>query len=210
MKTCVLFDLDGTVLDTLQDLTDSVNCSLAHFGYPARTQQEIRSFLGFGARQLIASALPEGADCDPVFDFYTAWYKDHSQIKTRPYPGIPEALEVLRSRYTIGVVSNKPDPATKALIREYFGDLYALGQREDIPKKPAPDMLYRAMQELGAERCVYVGDSEVDIFTAQNAGVPCISVTWGFRDPAFLTASGAQTLCDHAEQLPTILETLLK
>ena len=210
MKTCVLFDLDGTLLDTLQDLTDSVNHSLAQFGYPARTSREIRSFLGNGARDLIRCSVPEGADYEPVFDVYTDWYRTHSQIKTAPYPGILEALDILGKQYAVGVVSNKPDPATKVLVKEYFGDLYALGQRDDIPKKPAADMLHYAMKELGADRCIYVGDSDVDVITAKNADCPCVSVTWGFRDVDELLAAGATCLCDAASTLPAIIDNLAK
>ena len=208
MKTCVLFDLDGTLLDTLLDLTDCVNHALEVFGYPPRTSAEIRSFLGNGARELIRCAVPQEYAYEPVFDFYTDWYRDHSQIKTAPYPGILEALHALRGQYGIGVVSNKPDPATKALVKEYFGDLYALGQRDDIPKKPAADMLQHAMKALGADRCIYVGDSDVDVITAKNAGCPCVSVTWGFRDVEELLAAGAANLCDDAADLPAIIDQI--
>lgn len=208
MKTCVLFDLDGTLLDTLQDLTDCVNHALAQFSYPPRTPAEIRSFLGVGAKQLIIRSLPEGVAYEPVLECYTAWYKDHCEEKTVPYPGIPEALEAIAAKYPVGIVSNKPDHAVKQMAKVYFGDIYALGERPEVPHKPEPDMLLRAMADLGADRCVYVGDSDVDVLTAKNAGCPCISVTWGFRDVDELLAAGADHLCNAAAELLPILSEL--
>lgn len=210
MKTAVLFDLDGTLLDTLEDLTDSVNYSLAQFGYPPRTPQEIRSFLGNGARQLIALSVPEGADAEAVFHFYKDWYPAHSRIKTKPYAGIPEALQKLAENYPVAVVSNKPDVSTKLLCAEYFPGVYARGESPACPRKPAPDMLLQTVQHLGAENCIYVGDSEVDLITAQNAGCPCVSVTWGFRDEDVLLAHGANYLCHTPADLPEIIQKIAK
>ncbi len=213
MKTGILFDLDGTLLNSLEDLTDSVNHTLRLYGCPERTLAEILSFVGYGAANLIRAALP-GKESDPplseVLAAYQSYYATHSQIKTRPYDGILEALESLKKEYPIAVVSNKPDIATKPLCKEYFGeDIYALGQKDTCPKKPAPDMLYQAMQDIGVENCIYVGDSEVDVQTAKNAGVPCLSVLWGFRDKACLAAHGATHFCDDPKKLYTAVKELL-
>ena len=185
MKTAILFDLDGTLLDTLQDLIDSTNATLAHFGYPLRTAEEVRQFVGNGAKRLFELALPEGSTPQTVAEAL-AWFKEyypaHSQIKTKPYDGILEALEEIRKEFPVAVVSNKPDVAAKPLCKTYFGDIYAQGESSACPRKPAPDMVFAAMKALGAESCIYVGDSEVDVLTAKNAGVPCLTVLWGFRD----------------------------
>ena len=200
MKTGVLFDLDGTLLDTLQDLTDAVNHTLRLYGCPERTAREVRSFVGNGVEVLMRLALP-GKDTDPaigpVLEDYRRYYAAHAKDKTCPYTGIPDALAEIRKEFPVAVVSNKPDAATKALCREFFGDgIFALGQMEDCPRKPAPDMLYRAMEVIGAEKCIYVGDSEVDVLTAKNAAVPCLSVLWGFRDKDYLAEQGATHFCD--------------
>ena len=207
MKTGILFDLDGTLLDTLADLTDSVNYVLAQYGFPARTQEEVRTFVGNGARRLIALSVPEGQDAlvDAVLKTYQAYYATHSKIKTAPYNGILEALALLKGKCPIAIVSNKPDGAVKTLCKEFFGDIYAFGEVEGCPRKPAPDMLYKAMQTIGVDRCVYVGDSEVDVLTAKNAGMPCLSVTWGFRDEELLIASGAKYICTEPAQLANTL-----
>ncbi len=211
MKTGILFDLDGTLLDTLQDLTDSVNYALDVYGCPPRTSVEIRSYLGNGAKQLIALALPEGhsLDVDTVLATYRAHYDAHCQDKTRPYDGILESLAILSKKYPLAVVSNKPDSAVKPLCREYFGDIFSLGETTDCPRKPAPDMLHKAMAAIGAEHCIYVGDSEVDVLTGRNAGFPCIAVSWGFRDRPELEKAGAEYICDDAAALPAIIEKIL-
>lgn len=209
MTTAVLFDLDGTLLDTLEDLTDSVNYSLAQFGYPPRTLREIRSFLGYGAENLIRMSMPEGEDHKEVFAFYQGWYPSHSRIKTAPYPGILEAVAEIAKKHPVAVVSNKPDISVKLLCEALFPGVYALGQTDGCPHKPAPDMVYKAMKELGADTCVYVGDTEVDIETAQNAKVPCVTVTWGFRDPEDLQAAGAKHFCHRAADLPALIEAIL-
>lgn len=211
MKTGVLFDLDGTLLDTLQDLTDSVNYALSQFGCPPRTDGEVRSFLGNGAKQLIALSLPaeNAPDVDTVLAVYKKHYNAHCQDKTAPYAGIPEALEKLKEKYAVAVVSNKPDPAVKPLCARYFPGAYALGEAPDCPRKPAPDMLYKAMADIGVEKIVYIGDSEVDVLTANNAGAPCIAVSWGFRDREDLVASGAKYICDDPAMLPEMIEKIL-
>ena len=213
MKTGILFDLDGTLLSTLEDLTDAVNYTLRHYNCPERTQEEICSFLGYGAKYLIASSLPEGEDfdVDAVLAFYQKYYATHSQIKTRPYDGILEALAELRKEFPVAIVSNKPDIATKPLCKEYFGgDIYALGESASCPRKPAPDMVYQGMKAIGVEKCIYVGDSEVDVQTARNAGVPCLSVLWGFRDQEYLQKEGATHFCDDPNKLATCLKEMIE
>lgn len=210
--TAILFDLDGTLLNTLEDLTDATNAALRHFGCPERTMEEVRSFVGNGAERLIRLALP-GKENDPDVLEMLSWYKDfyaaHSQIKTRPYDGILEALQAVKEAFPVAVVSNKPDNATKLLCRQYFGDVFALGESSLCPRKPAPDMVHQAMAAIGAENCIYVGDSEVDVLTAKNAGVPCLSVLWGFRDKKTLLEAGAEHFCENpADLLKTLKEMI--
>ena len=209
MKTGILFDLDGTLLDTLGDLHAAVNHVLAEFGYPERTIREVCSFVGNGAAQLIRLAVPEGADPAPVLSAFQSWYAAHCDVLTAPYAGIPEALAILGQRYPLAVVSNKPDRAVKELAKIYFPTLYARGESTDCPRKPAPDMVFKAMAAIGVERCIYVGDSDVDIVTAKNAGVPCLSVTWGFREEAELREAGGQVFCHDPAQLPDAIEAML-
>ena len=213
MKTAILFDLDGTLLDTLQDLIDSTNATLAHFGYPLRTAEEVRQFVGNGAKRLFELALPEGSTPQTVAEAL-AWFKEyypaHSQIKTKPYDGILEALEEIRKEFPVAVVSNKPDVAVKPLCKHYFGDIYAQGESSACPRKPAPDMVFAAMKALGAESCIYVGDSEVDVLTAKNAGVLCLSVLWGFRDKQILVEAGAEHFCENPKDLLKLLKAMVK
>lgn len=209
MKTAIIFDLDGTLLNTLEDLHAATNHVLAEFGYPQRTIEEVCRFVGNGAERLIRLAVPEGEDHKPVLSAFQSWYAAHCDIFTRPYDGIPEALARLREQYPLAVVSNKPDRAVKELAKIYFPALYARGESADCPRKPAPDMVRKAMEALGVERCVYVGDSDVDIMTAKNAGVPCISVTWGFRDEAELRAAGAEHLCHAPADLAQMICDIL-
>ena len=210
MKTGILFDLDGTLLATLEDLHDSTNHVLRELGYPERTLDEVRRFVGNGARRLLDQAVPEGVDSQEAFDTFQNWYPKHCQIKTRAYEGIPEALEILKKKYPIAIVSNKPDKAVKVLCADYFPGIYAIGESADCPRKPAPDMVYKAMRQLGVEKCVYVGDSEVDVITAKNAGVPCLSVLWGFRDRADMEKAGGTHFCEKTEDLVEILEAMIK
>lgn len=209
MKTGILWDLDGTLLDTLEDLADAVNYALRQFGYPERTIEEVRRFVGNGARRLIALAVPEGADPDSVFECFHTYYDAHCQIKTKPYGGIPEALDRLGKKYPMAIVSNKPDSAVKPLCARYFPGLYARGESTDCPRKPAPDMVRKAMAEIGVDRCIYVGDSEVDVVTAKNAGVPCLSVLWGFRDRAEIEQAGGTCFCENTEELVETLEEMI-
>ena len=208
--TGILFDLDGTLLDTMADLTDAVNYALNVHGYPSRTMDEVRSFVGNGAARLLALSVPEGEEYEPVLATYQAYYRTHCQIKTGPYPGVVEALAQLRKRYPVAIVSNKPDAATKTLCADYFPGVFARGEAADCPRKPAPDMLYQAMQTLGVDKAIYVGDSEVDVITARNAGMPCISVTWGFRSREELEEAGAKYLCSDAAQLPELAAKIEK
>ncbi len=211
-KAGILFDLDGTLLNTLEDLRDATNAALTHFGCPQRSLEEIRTFVGNGARNQIRLSLPGRAD-DPDLETVLTWYKEyystHCQNRTAPYAGIPEALSDLRRNFPVAIVSNKPDTAVKTLCAQYFPGVFALGESADCPRKPAPDMVYRAMEAIGVEKCIYVGDSEVDIRTAKNAGVPCVSVLWGFRDRDVLEGEGGRHFCARPEELRSILEEIV-
>ena len=210
MKVGLLFDLDGTLLDTLGDLRNSVNAALCQFGYPQRTLAEIRSFVGTGARNLSRLSMPEGAEnVDEVLAAFQAHYKDHCNIETGPYAGIPAALEALKD-IPMAIVSNKPDYAVKELAAIYFPGIYARGESSDCPRKPAPDMLYKTLETLGVEKCVYVGDSDVDVLTATNAGAPCLSVLWGFRDRDCIQAAGGKYFCEKAEDMPAMLDQIVE
>ena len=209
MKTGILFDLDGTLLATLEDLHASTNHVLRSFGYPERTVDEVRRFVGNGARRLMDQAVPAGVDAQAAFDAFQSWYPNHCQIQTRAYEGIPEALEILKKKYPIAIVSNKPDAAVKVLCADYFPGIYAIGESADCPRKPAPDMVLKAMKELGVENCIYVGDSEVDVVTAKNAGVPCLSVLWGFRDKADMEEVGGTHFCEKTADLIEKLEEMI-
>ena len=210
MKTGILFDLDGTLLATLEDLHSSTNHVMRQFGYPEHSIDAVRRFVGNGARRLFEQAVPEGGDVEAALAAFQSWYPDHCQIKTKAYDGIPEALEILKEKYPLAIVSNKPDAAVKVLCADYFPGIYARGESVDCPRKPAPDMVFKAMEAIGVETCVYVGDSEVDVLTAQNAAVPCIAVTWGFRDVDTLRTAGAEYFCHNAADLPQIIERILK
>ena len=209
MKVGILWDLDGTLLDTLEDLMDGVNYALNQFGLPSRTLEEIRQFVGNGAGQLIHRAVDGRADEKAVLDVFRTYYNAHCQVKTRPYGGVEEALAQLGEKYPMAIVSNKPDSAVKPLCAQYFPGMYALGERADCPRKPAPDMVFKAMADLGVETCIYVGDSEVDVATAKNAGVQCLSVLWGFRNKEELEQAGGTCFCEETSQLVEKLEDLI-
>lgn len=209
----VIFDMDGTILETLEDMWDSVNVTMDNMGYPHRSLEEVRSFVGNGAAKLIERCVPGGGE-DPglgeALDFYRRYYDAHARIKTAPYPGVPELLRALRGEGVgIAVVSNKPDEAVTQLAEHHFPGLFpvAIGQRPGAAPKPAPDAVFEAMERLGAERAstVYVGDSDVDLATAQNAGLACIGVTWGFRGENFLVEHGAKTLAHSVPELRALL-----
>lgn len=207
----VLFDLDGTLLNTLDDLADSVNHTLTVHGCPARSREEVRSFLGTGSRRLMAQALPQGEDTpdfEQLLGEYKEWYNTHCMVRTDFYPGVAQVLERLKQEgCAVAVVSNKHAAAASRLKEKFFPDLLAMGQTEGIRRKPAPDMVEAALQKLGRtkEGAVYVGDSEVDLETARNAGLPCILVSWGFRSRKALEPLGAEHLVDTAEELLTCL-----
>lgn len=209
----VIFDLDGTLLDTLKDLMSAVNAALEANHMPKRTIDEVRRFVGNGVRSLMVKAIPDGAE-NPAFEKtfadFRAYYGEHCKEDTRPYEGILPLLEALKQKgITMAIVSNKLDSAVKELAKNYFGDYItvAIGEMEGVARKPAPDTVFRALEELGVGRegAVYVGDSDVDIMTAKNAGLPCVSVTWGFRDRDFLMLHGASRLIDEPLELLDIL-----
>ena len=206
-----IFDLDGTLLDTLDDLMAAVNYALRQYGMPVHSRDEIRRFVGNGVRLLMVRAIPDG-DRNPqfeqVFRTFREYYMEHSLDTTRPYDGIPELLAELKARgCRMAVVSNKFYAATQELCRHFFPDTIevAIGEHESegIHKKPAPDTVYKALRQLGTEgeNAVYVGDSDVDLQTACNASLPCISVLWGFRDRDFLEANGATTFVAAPEEI---------
>lgn len=215
-KELIIFDLDGTVLDTLDDLADSLNYSLAFHGFSQRTKEEVREFVGNGIRNLIERALPGSAadtEIAAVFQTFIEYYRMHCFDKTKPYAGIPELLQKLKEKgYLTAVVSNKADAVVQKLCRRYFGGLfdYAAGERNGVPKKPAPDSVLHVMEIFGktADATLYIGDSEVDIKTAQNAGIDCLSVTWGFRDFSFLKLQGAEMFAHSIDDIRTKLHAV--
>lgn len=193
----VIFDLDGTLLDTLEDLADSMNYALSAHNMKERTLDEIRAFVGNGMLNLARKAVPEGTDeevINAVLATFKAHYADHSQDKTKPYDGIIPLLSSLKERgIPTAVVSNKADYAVQLLMPKYFGDLIdvAIGELEGVARKPEPDTVHLAMKRMGVKNPVYVGDSEVDVLTAKNAGIDGIFVTWGFRSKKELILAGA-------------------
>ena len=209
-----IFDLDGTILNTLEDLADSTNYALKTCGYPERTMDEVRQFVGNGIRKLMERAVPEGTpveEIDRVHETFTAHYKVHCADKTRPYDGIMELLQNLKKDgCKLAVVSNKADYGVQELCKQYFDGVFdfAVGEREGIRKKPAPDSVNEVLKTLGCsrDRAVYIGDSDVDIQTAANAQMDHIIVEWGFRDIPFLIAKGAKVLVEKPEEILEIVE----
>ena len=209
----VIFDLDGTLLDTLGDLCDSTNFALARFGFPERTLAEVRSFVGNGIGKLIERAVPNGTEsdvCAEVLGAFKAHYAENCNNKTHAYDGIEWLLKKLKAEnIKIAGVSNKVDSAVKALCEQYFAEFVtiAIGETADIRRKPAPDTVFAAMKLLGAEKesTVYVGDSEVDVQTAENAGIDLIAVSWGFRDRQELEKLGDFPIADTAEKVWSFL-----
>jgi len=205
----ILFDLDGTLLNTLPDLHASVNATLQHYGYPLQSMQAVRSFIGNGVDMLVARSLPQGADTPQfaeICDFYRSHYRANCENETAPYPGIMALLTALQEKgLRIGIVSNKPDEAVKKLAEAYFPGFIsaAVGETAAIPRKPAPDMVWAAARQLGCDlqRTLYVGDSETDVETASNAGVDLAAVSWGFRDRPVLKACGAEHIIDTPQEL---------
>ena len=209
MMKAIIFDLDGTLLATLEDLKNAVNAALEHYKMPRRSLDEVRSFVGNGLRNLMIRAVPDGEE-NPKFEealsFLKDYYAVHCKDNTGPYPGIMEMLDELKERgITMAIVSNKIDSAVKELDKEYFNGYMsaAIGEMEGVARKPAPDTVLKALEEcdLKPEDAIYVGDSDVDIATAKNTGIPCISVSWGFRDTAFLKEHGATQIIDNPAEL---------
>ena len=208
-----IFDMDGNILDTLEDLTDSLNYALSLSKYPTRTLEEVRSFVGNGLRKLIERATPSKTSkeaLEKVFVDFTSYYPNHCFDKTKPYAGIIEVIQTLRNQgIKTAVVSNKANYAVQILCKQYFDGLFdfAVGEQEGVQKKPAPDSVNLVIDKLNAKYsdCVYIGDSDVDIQTAANAKIDCISVTWGFRDVDFLTEQGANIIVSSPEELLSIL-----
>lgn len=215
MKTyeAVIFDLDGTLLDTLEDLANSVNWALSRQGVPHRTLEEVRSFVGNGVRNLMIRALP-GGESHPYFEEafadFRSHYAEHCRDNTRPYPHIMDVVHLLAEKgCRLAVVSNKSDAEVRQLCKEHFGGVIplAVGERPGIRRKPEPDSVLATLEQMGVSRAgaVYVGDSEVDVATARNAGVACIAVTWGFRSFAELRAAGAEILIDDPLELVSLV-----
>ena len=209
MTDTIIFDLDGTLLDTLTDLMDSVNFALDKFGYPERTYDEIRRFVGNGVRVLMQRSVPggvEGEEFEKAFNVFRDHYLKNMRNKTDAYDGIRETLKVLKDHgYKIGVVSNKLDVAVKELCEDYFGSLvdYAKGADGESDRKPNPENTWKCIDSLGAKRenCIYVGDSEVDVRTAKNAGMLSVGVSWGYRGREVLSVEGADIIIDRPEEL---------
>lgn len=215
MKKLVIFDLDGTLLNTLEDLCSSTNFALRSEDLPERSLDEVRRFVGNGIRKLIERAVPEGTDAaltDRVFSAFKMHYTANCEVKTAPYGGIRELLRSLKNRgVLLGVVSNKADQPVKKLIVHYFPDTFdsVVGEREGVRKKPAPDSVLETVRTLGCEisDAVYVGDSDVDFHTAENAGCDCVLVSWGFRERELLKSFGVP-VADAAADLLTELDKI--
>lgn len=214
MKTkAVVFDLDGTILDTLGDLSNSVNFALVKNNLPTRTQSEVRSFVGNGIRLLIERAVPDGTGSeiiDACFEDFKFHYKENSAVLTKAYDGIEELLSELNAKgMKTAVVSNKADFAVQTLVEKYFKGLfdYSVGEKEGVRRKPYPDSLICALDYLGVSKddCVYVGDSDVDIETARNSGIKCIAVTWGFRGESFLKSFSPDYIVNNPQEILHII-----
>lgn len=204
-----IFDLDGTILNSLGDLTDAVNHTLQSMGYPQRTMEEVRSFVGNGIRKLLERALPESCgveETDRAYEIFYPYYQEHCADRTEPYEGIEALLHRLKSAGAkLAVVSNKADGAVQQLTKRYFDGIFdlAVGEKEGIRRKPAPDSVWNVLKVLQIEKrdAVYIGDSEVDIETAKNAGIDEIAVCWGFRPQGFLEENGARNLVKRPEEI---------
>lgn len=212
MIEAVIFDMDGTILNTLDDLYESVNITLDNFGFPKRTLDEVRQFVGNGVRLLFQRALPNEVNDDVLeksIIFFKKTYAQNMYNHTAPYDSIKKILKELNNNgVKIAVVSNKFDLAVKELSKKYFGDLIdiSVGQSDEVPQKPAPNGVFKAMKDLDVKSGIYVGDSDVDVQTAKNANLPCIGVTWGFRDREYL--KGADYIIDTPDELIEIIRSL--
>ncbi len=210
----VIFDLDGTLTDTLEDLKNSVNYALREFGYPERSLDEIRSFVGNGVRRLVYLSVPENTNdetAESCLNVFKEYYKEHSLIKTKPYDGIVEMLKCLKNQgIKTAVVTNKMHTAAEDIVKLFFDGLIdaTVGQVDGIAQKPEPDGIFNALEKLGVSKdaAVYVGDSEVDCITAKNAGLPCIGVTWGFRDKSVLEENGADFIVNKPDGIISLIK----
>ena len=216
--TTIIFDLDGTLMNTLDDLHDSVSYALRQAGLAPNPKQDTRRYLGNGVRNLVNRSVEQACPTadealkERVFEIFRAYYVAHSMDKTAPYEGIPEMLKECKKRgFFTAIVSNKLDPAVKDLHKAFFADSIdvAIGETPTVKRKPAPDMVDEAIRQLSLlhgrsiekSECVYVGDSEVDLQTAKNSDLPCIAVSWGFRDRDYLVGQGAKTIIDCPDEL---------
>lgn len=213
MKDLIIFDLDGTLLNTLSDLHASTNYALSTEALPTRSLDEVRTFVGNGIRKLIERAVPDNCPQDTlerVFAAFKAHYAENCMNTTVPYPGITELLHALKAKgYKLGVVSNKADAPVKALISHYFPDAFdsVVGEREGVRRKPAPDAVFETVRTLGSDisQTLYIGDSEVDSQTAKNAGCDCVLVSWGFKSREFLDSLGGAVV-DSVRELYSVIE----
>ena len=208
MKKIIIFDLDGTILDTIIDLTNAVNYAMQMCNYPTHTSDEVKCMVGNGIKNLIKRAMPQGYLEDAFIEFFSyfkSYYEEHTYDYTKPYDGILEVLERLKSEgYLLAIASNKADFAVKKLSRHFFGNLFyaSLGAKEGFALKPNKAIIDEILNMSDSEyQAIYVGDSEVDILTASNAGIPCISVTWGFREEEALRNNGATVIARTPEEL---------
>lgn len=216
--TTIIFDLDGTLMNTLDDLHDSVSYALRQAGLAPNPKQDTRRYLGNGVWNLVNRSVEQACPTadealkERVFETFRAYYVAHSMDKTAPYEGIPEMLKECKKRgFFTAIVSNKLDPAVKDLHKAFFADSIdvAIGETPTVKRKPAPDMVDEAIRQLSLlhgrsiekSECVYVGDSEVDLQTAKNSDLPCIAVSWGFRDRDYLVEQGAKTIIDCPDEL---------
>jgi phosphoglycolate phosphatase len=214
MKNAVIFDLDGTLMNPLDDLCDSTNYALTSCGFPTRTYEEVRSFVGNGIRLLIERAVPSGTEkekVDECFNTFKAYYLTHSKIKTAPYNGVVDLLKILKEQgYKTAIVSNKIQAGVDELVEEMFNGLVdiAVGERAGYRTKPDPDLVNIAIDYLDIDKknAVYVGDSDVDVMTAKNSNLDMVAVTWGFRDKPYLIEQGATIFIDEPSQLVSVLE----
>lgn len=209
----IIFDLDGTLLNTLDDLHACFNHAIKSFGYPERTLAEIRSFVGNGIKTALKRALPDSVneeELEKVLEFFRPYYKENMLKLTKPYDGIVELLKTLKEKgYKIAVVSNKYDEEVKGLCKNYFGEYVdiAIGESVDVRRKPEIDGVLKAVKELNStlEKSIFIGDSDVDIKTARNANIPCISVLWGFRDKEYLIEQGGKIFANNTKDIEKIL-----
>ncbi len=208
-----IFDLDGTLTDTLEDLCNGVNYALKVFDFPERGIDEVRSFVGNGVRRLICLSVPQGTDdetSEKCLSVFKEYYKEHSCVKTKPYDGVTELLKSLRNRAVrTAVVTNKMQSAAFDIVKLFFGDLVevTVGQIDGVVQKPQPDGVFLALEKLGIkkENAIYIGDSEVDCLTARNAGIPCVAVTWGFRDENTLKTYNPEHIINSPDEILNII-----